>query len=145
MWQFYNRSHRTVSHEAVQSGGDETPRIHIFTIDEDKCGTFENRKKLSFSFALKNKSLPVVSLSPSKWRQSGVSSPLRMLGQTIFPHYNSIRMSGLSFKGTHIPLTVTTPTLIQQRSLLLIYWFHTMPPRSTITFSIKFPILSDGV
>lgn len=78
-------------------------------------------------------------------RQNTVSLPSSVLSQTIFPHYNPIRMSSWSFRGTSIPLTVTTRPPVQQRSMLVIYWFHTTPPRSTITFSIKLLILSDGV
>lgn len=74
-----------------------------------------------------------------------LSSPPSVLAQTIFPRYNPIRMSSWSFRGTNIPLTVKTRPPIQQRSLLAIYGFHTTPPRSTITFSIKLLILSDGV
>lgn len=64
---------------------------------------------------------------------------------TIFPHYNTIKRSGRSFRGTSIPsLPVTTRPPIQQRSLPEIYWFLTTPPRSAITFSVKLLILTDG-
>lgn len=76
--------------------------------------------------------------------QTTVSSASSEWRQTIFPHYKPIRKSGWSLRGTAF-LSQSRPPPVQQRSLLLIYWFHTTPPRSTITFSIKLLILSDGV
>lgn len=72
------------------------------------------------------------------------SAPLRVLGGAIFTHYNPIRMSCRSFRATNVLLTATTRPPVQQRSPLVIYWFHTTPPRSTITYGIKSLILTDG-